>query len=263
MKKIKVNDVKLAYRDEGTGKPLVFLHAFPLNQMMWDGQINAFAPEYRVVTFDWRGFGESEFGTKNLTMSDLADDLAELFNQLNIEKATICGLSMGGYVAFAFYRKYKEKVNALILSDTRETADTEEGKRSRYDMAALVRSKGANAIEKTMISKLLSATTLQSLPATVELTRAMIAQAHPEGIAQALMAMAHRSDSSDLLPTILLPTLLVVGSEDQLTPLSEAKRMSKILKNSQLETIYNAGHLPNLERPENFNRAISKFLNRL
>lgn len=128
MKKIKVNDVELAYRDEGTGKPVVFLHAFPLNQTMWDKQVAEFASSHRVITLDWRGFGESGLNSTPSSLSVFADDLAELLNVLGIEKATICGLSMGGYAAFAFYRKFAERVNALILCDTRATADTEEGK---------------------------------------------------------------------------------------------------------------------------------------
>lgn len=151
MKKIKVNDVELAYRDEGSGEPIVFLHAFPLNQGMWDEQVAAIAPNHRIITLDWRGFGESGMSSTHSSMAVFADDLAGLLDLLGIEKATICGLSMGGYAAFAFYRKFAERVNALILCDTRAAADTDEGKRGRYEMAELARTKGASAIGEKMI----------------------------------------------------------------------------------------------------------------
>lgn len=143
MKKIKVNDVEVAYRDEGPGQPIVFLHAFPLDQSMWDEQFTEFASNHRVITLDWRGFGKSDMSSIHSSMPVFADDLAGLLNFLAIEKATICGLSMGGYAAFAFYRNYAERVNAVILCDTRAAADNDEGKRGRYEMAELARTNGA------------------------------------------------------------------------------------------------------------------------
>jgi 3-oxoadipate enol-lactonase len=257
----------IAYRDEGAGRPIVFLHAFPLNQTMWDEQVAVFASNYRVITFDWRGFGESQLGNGISTMEDFADDLAGLLHRLSIEQAIICGLSMGGYASFAFHRKYSEKISALILADTRATADTEEGKRGRYEMAELARNKGAPALTEAlfdkMLPRLLGETTQRTKPAVVERVKAMIESGQPEGIAQALLAMAVRPDSTSLLPQVGCPTLIVVGNEDKLTPPSESENMDQAIPDSTLAIIDDAGHLSNIEQPESFNYVISRFLSGL
>lgn len=263
MKKIKVNDVELAFRDEGSGKPIVFLHAFPLNQTMWDEQVAKFTSSHRVITLDWRGFGESDMSSTQSSMPVFADDLAELLNLLEIEKATICGLSMGAYAAFAFYRQYAERVSTLILCDTRAAADNDEGKRGRYEMAELARTKGASAIGEKMIPKLLGETTVKNHPNVANRIRSMIEAAQPEGIAQALIGMAQRENSTDLLHQISCPTLIVVGNEDKLTPPTEAETLAQSITASSLELIKGAGHLSNLEQPASFNQAINKFLNQL
>lgn len=260
MKKLKVNDVELAYRDEGSGPPLVFLHAFPLNQTMWDDQVAAFSTSHRVITFDWRGFGASGQGSENSSLTIFADDLAALLDLLEIKSATICGLSMGGYAAFAFYRKYASQVSALILCDTRATADTEEGKQARREMAEFASNHGASAISEAMIPRLLGDTTLQTKPEIIKRVKQMIEGAQAAGIAQALIGMANRIDSTDLLKEITCPTLIVVGNEDKLTPPSDAEKMNQAIASSQLKVINNAGHLPNLEATETFNQTVGDFL---
>jgi len=263
MNKIKIHDAELAYRDEGQGQPLVFLHAFPLNQYMWDEQVVEFSQTHRVVTMDWRGFGDSALGSSDSSMSNFADDLAGLLDQLGIAAATICGLSMGGYAAFAFCRKYPASVKALILCDTRATTDTEEGKRARFETAELARNRGASAIVELMIPKLLGETTLKTQPHIAERVRQMIEAANPEGIAKALMGMAGREDSTDLLATLSCPTLVVVGEEDTLTPPSEAEKMNAAIRGSQLAVIPKAGHLANIESATEFNQVVEEFLRRL
>lgn len=262
MNKIAVNGVQLAYRDVGAGEPIVFLHAFPLNQTMWDEQVAALSRNYRVITFDWRGFGSSEAGEVEVTMNVFADDLAALLDGLQIERATICGLSMGGYAAFAFYRKYAHRVKALILADTRASADTEEGKQGRYEMAELVRKSGAAALVEPMTPKLLGATSLQNNPALVERVQSMIRGAQAEGVARALQGMAQREEATDLLAQITCPTLIIVGNEDKLTPPSDAEKMSQTIPDAQLEVIATAGHLSNLEQSETFSRLVAAFLQR-
>ncbi len=263
MKKIKINDVELAYRDEGQGKPIVFLHAFPLNQTMWDEQIAEFSPAYRVITFNWRGFGGSKLGSENSSMSVFADDLSALLNHLGIKTATICGLSMGGYAAFAFYRKYADRVRALILCDTRATADTEDGKQARYKMAELARQSGASSMVEPMTPRLLGETTLKTKPQIIERVKKMIEAADPEGIAQALIGMAHRNDSTNSLSEIRCPTLIIVGNEDKLTPPSDAEKMNQAIASSELKIINQAGHLPNLETSAFFNQLVGEFLNKV
>lgn len=263
MNNLRINNVELAYRDESTGEPIVFLHAFPLNQTMWDNQVAEFQSTNRIITFDWRGFGDSSVGSENHGLTGFADDLASLLDELKIQRATICGLSMGGYSAFAFYRKYANRVKALILCDTRATADTDEGKKSRYEMAELARQRGASALVETMIPKLLGESTLKTKPEIVAKVKKMIEGAHPEGIAQALIGMAQRADSTDLLAGITCPTLIVVGKEDKLTPPSDAEKMNQSIAFSHLQIIENAGHLPNLEEPDSFNQALGNFLKQL
>jgi len=262
-----VNGAELAHRDELSGEeseaPIVFLHAFPLNQSMWDDQAPAFSDRHRVITFDWRGFGGSRLGPETATMNHFADDLARLLNELGIKRAIICGLSMGGYAAFAFYRKYAGMISALILADTRAKADTEEGRKARRDTAELVRRSGPSALVEMMIPKLIGATTLRNDPHIAERVRKMIESNTAEGIAQASLAMAAREDSTDLLERIDCPSLVVVGAEDNLTPPSEAENMCGAIRNARLEVIAGAGHLPNIEQADVFNLAIARFIENL
>jgi 3-oxoadipate enol-lactonase len=264
MKRVSIQGVELAYRDADSGieagTPVVFLHAFPLNQTMWDDQVKSLCPGRRVITFDWRGFGESSLGAESTTMNRFADDLAGLLNHLRIERAVICGLSMGGYAAFAFYRKYASMVAAFVLADTRASPDTEEGKQARYDLAEQARRSGPTDLVDTMIPKLLGATTLRRDPPIVRRVREMIESNLAEGIAQASLAMAARADSTDLLGRIDCPALVIVGAEDKLTPPGEVEKMSRALPRARFRIISDAGHLPNIERPENFNAAVAEFL---
>jgi 3-oxoadipate enol-lactonase len=253
----------IAYREEGSGKAIVFLHAFPLNLTMWDEQVAEFASTNRVVTFDWRGFGESELAGGISSMEDYADDLAGLLNRLSIDRAVICGLSMGGYTSFAFRRKYADRISAMILADTRATPDNEEGKQARHEMADLARKKGAAALVDKMLPRLLGETTQRDKPAVVERVKSMIESGQPEGIAQALLAMADRPDSTPLLSQIDCPALIIVGNEDKLTPPSESEKIKQAIPDSTLAVIDDAGHLPNIEQPASFNLALSRFLRRL
>ena len=263
MKTLKINNVELAYRDEGAGQPIVFLHAFPLNQTMWDDQVAEFQSTHRVITLDWRGFGASGLGSENPGLTGFADDLAGLLDQLKIQSAIICGLSMGGYSAFAFYRKYADRVKALLLCDTRASADTEEGKTARYEMAELARQRGASALVEPMTPKLLGETTLKTKPQAVARVKEMIEAAHSEGIAQALIGMAQRPDSTELLAQITCPTLIIVGEEDKLTPPNDAEKMHQAIASSKLQVISGVGHLSNLEKPDAFNQVVGNFLKQL
>jgi pimeloyl-ACP methyl ester carboxylesterase len=260
MKTALVNRVSISYRDEGEGKPLIFLHAFPLSQRMWDDQVAAFSGTRRVITFDWRGFGESSLAESSSDMTAFADDLAALMDFLGIERAVICGLSMGGYAALSFLRTYADRLEALILADTRATADTDEGRRNRLAMTALVREDGPTAIVEQMTSRLLGAKSLRNNPGAVQRVRKMIEANRSEGIARALLGMAARPDSTALLSEIRCPTLIVVGQDDILTPPSESEAMAREIAGSKLAIIPGVGHLPNIEAPEEFNRILAEFL---
>ncbi len=259
--KATINNFQLDYRNEGRGLPVIFFHAFPLNQTMWDEQLAAFREQYQVITFDWRGFGASEMTSDEpLQMSQLAADARALLQHLGIEKAVIVGLSMGGYAALAFYREYREMALALVLADTRATADTEEARERRLQSAAKAERQGAAAIADDVVPGLLGATTLANKPEIVSRVRAMVTATSPLAIAAGQRGMAARQDSADLLAQISCPTLIIVGAEDTLSPVAEAEFTRNGIAGAKLAVIEQAGHLANLEQPQEFNKALMEFL---
>jgi 3-oxoadipate enol-lactonase len=257
-----VNGINIAYDDHGIGQPLLFLHAFPLNRSMWSGELKALLPEghFRLVALDWRGFGESDITTGISTMELFADDVAGLMDALGMSNAILCGLSLGGYVAFAFLRKYPQRVKGLILADTRPGSDTGEAKANRENVAKLAETSGTAAIADLQLLKSISDETRQRRPEVEARFRRMIDAATPQGIAAASRGMAQRADSTDLLASITCPTLAIVGEHDVSTPPSVAQDYAVQIPNAQCIVIPNAGHLSNLEQPEAFLQAISGFL---
>lgn len=258
-----VGGIELAWDDTGQGLPVVLLHAFPVNRRMWAAQREALAPRYRVITPDFRGHGESGLADEDSTMERLADDVCGLLDELKLERVALGGLSMGGYVAFAFLGRYADRVGALILADTRAGADTEDGRKARYENAALAEQEGAGAIAERLLPKLLAATTPARQPEVVRAVREMILSTPPAGIARALRGMAARPDSTPLLGAIRVPALILVGEEDTLTPPAESEAMAKAIPGAALVRIAGAGHLSNLEQPAAFTRALEDFLSRL
>ncbi len=258
-----INDIALAFTDQGTGSPLVFLHAFPLNRSMWMEQERALSSQFRVITLDLRGHGESDAPLWHYSLDQAADDLHGLLDYLSIPKAVFVGLSMGGYVLFAFYGKYAERVKGMVLADTKAQADSDEGKRGRFEMAQVAYKRGAKAIADVMIPKLLSPATIQTRPELVQRVRMMIEGNQISGIAGDLMAMAERPDSTALLRQITCPTQIIVGELDLPTPLSAATLMVERIPNARLTIIPGAAHLSNLEQPDLFNRTVRSFAENL
>ena len=257
-----INRMSLAYDDHGIGQPVLFLHAFPLNRSMWSGELITLLAEerYRLVSLDWRGFGESDITGEVSTMDMFADDVAGLMDTLGMDDAIICGLSMGGYAAFAFLRKYPQRVKALILADTKPEADSAEAKANRENVARLAETQGPEAVADLQVPRSLAEHTRQN-HAEVEIrVRQMIAAATTQGIAAASRGMALRADSTDLLAGITCPTLVIVGEQDALIPLELARKYASQIPNAQLVVIPQAGHLSNVEQPEAFIQAISTFL---
>src|SRR5690606_5224818 len=211
---------------------------------------------------DLRGFGRSQPGPAEepLTMERFADDLALWLEHLGIERATLCGLSMGGYVAFAFWRRHRERVAALVLCSTRAGADSPEARQGRHALGERVRKEGAAAVADAMIPRLLAPGAPQTRPGIEERLRRMIEAQPPESIARAAEGMALREDSTALLPTIDVPVLVVAGIEDAVAPLAEAERMRDAIPGARLVEISGAGHLPNLEQPGAFDTALTHFL---
>lgn len=258
--KVQLNHVEIAYTDQGSGTPVLFIHGYPLSKAMWEPQVKALSANCRVITVDLRGHGESDAPLWLYTMDFFADDILALLDHLSIDQVVLVGFSMGGYIAFAFYRKYKNRVKALILADTRPQADSPEGKLNRFKSAQTAYKEGAGPIAEAMIPKLLTPQTLQGRTEIVQAVRRMITSTPVPGIVGDLMAMAERPDSVPLLSEIRCPTLIIVGEQDGLTPPADAKLMAEKIKNAKLEVIPGAGHLSNLEQPDSFNKAVQKFL---
>lgn len=253
--------LEISYRDAGVGPGVVvLLHGFPFTSEMWIPQIEALADRYRVIAPDFRGFGESQPSSRSYTLARLADDTEELMRGLGIERAVIGGLSMGGYVAFEFYRRHAPRVGALILANTRPDPDSPEARANRSRMAAAAREDGVEAIVEGLLPKLLSPETRERRPDVERRLRAMMKSAAPGAVAHALAAMADRVDSRPLLPQISVPTLVLAGAADQLTPPDESRAWSALVAGTSFELIEGAGHVSNLERPQQFNSRVLRFL---
>lgn len=263
MMKTVIQDITIGYSDSGKGIPLVFLHAFPLSRTMWNPQIEALARSYRAITIDLRGHGESDTVLWNCTLDDYAADVIGLLDQLQIARAVFVGLSMGGYIAFSLLRHNPDRVQALVLADTRAQADTKEGKEGRRTMAQVAFKQGASAIADLMIPKLLAEATIRQSPNLTDQVRSMILQATPAGIVVDLMAMAARPDSTDLLGKVTCPTLIIVGENDVATPLSESQYLADRIPGSTFRVIPSAGHLSNFEQPVLFNQILEDFLKKI
>lgn len=261
--KARINDVDLAYSDEGQGPPVIFLHAFPLNRTTWAPQVAGLSDRYRVVTIDLRGHGESDAPMWRYTLDQFAEDVNGLLEHLDIARATFVGLSMGGYILFALYRKYPALFQALVLADTRATADTPDAKAARFSMAQVAYRRGASAIAELMLPKLLSPASLENRADLRDHLRTIITGNQVSGIVGDLMAMEERPDSTPLLSTISVPTLVIAGEEDLASPPEEVKSMADRIPGSTFVRIPQAGHLSNMENPAAFNEALLSFLTSL
>ena len=255
--------IEIGYDDTVDGGiPVVFLHGFPHNRSLWAPQTNALAGRARCIAPDLRGFGQSP-AAPPYSMDRYADDVAALLRGLAVRRAVVAGLSMGGYVAFALWRRHRELVRALILAGTRAGADDAAALERRRALAEVARTEGSAAVADRMIVGMLGKRTRERSPDLVAAVREMLASSPVDGVVGALEAMMARPDSTPTLATIDVPTLVVVGDEDVLAPPSEARAMHAAIAGSRLETIEGAGHLSNYERPAAFNHVTSEFLGAL
>jgi pimeloyl-ACP methyl ester carboxylesterase len=259
-----INEVLMHWREQGSGEPVLFIHAFPFHGGMWDGQLAALPAGWRGIAPDLRGFGKtSGSGTGPYTMDLFADDLAALLDYLQLDHAVICGLSMGGYAALAFYRKHAPRVRALILCSTRAGADTEEGKQNRRALAARVRADGVRAAVESMLPRLVSDQTRLHDPNKLVVAQQLMLSNQPDAVARALEGLALRPDSEPLLRHIEAPTIIVHGEDDATIPRGEAQILARGIRGSRIKLLPQVGHLPNLESPAEFNRVIGDFLQQL
>lgn len=255
MSTFQIRDLELAYDDEGKGPAVVLLHGYPFNRSMWREQAAALRTSHRVIVPDLRNHGESS--VVKASIPEMARDVAALMTALDVSEATICGLSMGGYVTLSFYRQFPERVKGLVLADTRASADTGEGKQARAKQAERALQEGMEGIANDMLPKLLR---VNAKPEVIERVRQMILKTKPQGAAEALQAMATREDQSSFLPEINTPTLILVGREDAITPVKDSEVMQRAINGSRFEIIEEAGHVSNLDQPDRFNECLLGFL---
>jgi pimeloyl-ACP methyl ester carboxylesterase len=278
-----VQGSELFYVDHGSGLPLLLVHGFPLDHSMWDGQIaglerettellvgEAFLakkekktppPSLRIIAPDLRGLGRSPARGEITTMEQFADDLAALLDGLGIREPVVyCGLSMGGYIAFQFWRKYAARLRGLILCDTRATADTPEAAAARREMAARVLCEGPAPLVESMMPRLFAPTTQQRRPAVVDGLQKVMMGNDPRGIAAAALGMAERPDMTASLSQIQCPTLVIAGQDDAISPPAEMRGMAEAIPGAKFVEIPAAGHMAPLENPARVNAAIGRFL---
>jgi 3-oxoadipate enol-lactonase len=257
--KTEVAGVTIAYEDRGTGPAIVLLHAFPLNRTMWAPQAAVLSHRFRTVSIDLRGLGESDAPYWRYSMEQYVSDVKAVLDGLNVKKALFVGLSMGGYLEFAMYRMFPELMIGLVLADTRAEADKPEQIQWRFNLAQRTAARGPEAVITEMLPKLLAPARYDRDPQLVASVRSMISAAPVPGIIGALMALAERPDSSDLLRRIQIPSLVIVGADDVLTTTADAERMAKGIAGAELVVIPEAGHLSNLEQPDQFTAALEGF----
>ena len=261
MNRVAANGIHLNVLDRGHGAPILFVHGFPLNHTMWHAQLDALSDQFRVIAPDLRGFGHSSVMQGTVSMELFADDLNGLIDALGVnETVTLCGLSMGGYIALAFARKFGHRLRSLILCDTRAVGDSPEAMAGRKKLAAGVLEHGPELVATAMLPKLFAVETTDRRPEVVAAVRSMVTSSHPHGIAAALQGMAQRPDSSELLSQIEVPVLLIVGREDKISTVDEMRTMSQAIKRSEFVEIPAAGHMAPMENPESVNAAMRKFL---
>jgi pimeloyl-ACP methyl ester carboxylesterase len=257
-----VNGTTLNYEEAGHGMPVVLLHGFPLDSRVWAKQIEGLADRFRVVTPDLRGFGKSP-SAEAFTLASLAGDVHALLAAIGALPAVFGGLSMGGYVALEYVKKFPSDLKGLMLIDTKAEGDTPEGKEARNKMIELVRSKGSPAVAEQMMPKMLAPDAAQSRPQVARELRSIMEACPALTIEHALAAMRDRNDHTADLPSIAEPTLILVGDADAITPPKVAQTMHEAIPRSQIAIIQGAGHMAIMEQPDQVNRAIRDFLVRL
>ena len=264
MPTISLGSFSLNVLDQGRGKPLLLVHGFPLDHTMWRGQVSDLAKDFRVIATDLRGFGQSSPITAEdavVTMTQFADDLAAILSAMNIsEPVTFCGLSMGGYIAWQFAARHADKLGRLIVCDTKAAGDTKEAAENRHKLAAKVIAEGSQAAVEAMLPKLFSKGAFVSEKPWVEETRQVILRTRPATVAAALRGMAVREDFTARLGAIRVPTLVLCGEEDAISPPAEMRSIAAAIPGAEYAEIPAAGHMAPLEDPRGVTQALRKFL---
>ncbi|MFH8625767.1 alpha/beta fold hydrolase [Streptomyces vietnamensis] len=250
------------YEDRGTGPALLLAHGHPFDHTMWQPQIDRFSRTgYRVVAPDLRGYGATPLGTTTgaTLLGDFAEDLVALLDELHIEECVLAGLSMGGQIAMELVRRHPERVRGLVLADTFPAAETEDGRKARNAMADRLLREGMRGYADEVLDRMVAPYNTHAAPHVHRMMRST----DPVAAAAALRGRAERPDYRETLAGVAVPTLVVVGRDDTYTPVADAEEMHALLPHSTLTVIERAAHLPNLERPEEFDAALDAFLRSL
>lgn len=264
MSSVSIDGIAIGYDDEGSGESLVLVHGHPFDRSMWRPQIERFSRSgWRVIAPDLRGYGESTVVLGTTPLETFARDIAALLDHLDVDGVVLGGVSMGGQIVMEFHRLFAHRIRALVLADTSPQAETEDGKRLRNDTADRLLREGMGPFADEVLPKMVAPANVEALPAVAEHVLAMMRRSSPEGAAAALRGRAERPDYVEMLPRIAVPTLVVVGRDDEFTPVSDAQLMHERIPDATLVVVEGAGHLPNLERPTEFNAALGRFLTSL
>ena len=260
-----INNINIAYDTAGqkNGIPVVFIHGFPFSKEMWKPQVDALKGSHFVVTYDVRGHGGTDVGDGQYSIEYFVDDLIGLLDHLKISKAVIVGLSMGGYIALRAIERHPEQFQALVLADTRSETDGNEAKVKRAIQAKAIKIDGAKKFAEGFVKAVFWEKSFQTKPEAVEMIRTTIEKTPPLGIAGTLIALASRTDTTSSLADIKIPTLILVGEHDAITPPSASQSMKEKIPNSELYVIPEAAHMSNLENTTEFNKHLINFLKKL
>jgi len=257
---IELSQCRLAFDEAGKGTPILFIHGYPMNRRLWQPQLEDLAEVGHVLALDLRGHGESEQIPGPYSMELFADDCNEFLDVMRIPKVVLCGLSMGGYICMAFYRKYASRVVGMVLTATRAAADSPTARESRDKAIDQAISQGPAPIVEGMINRLLSPYSQSNRPSLITKAHDFIDDISTQTIVADLQGLKTRLDSSSILATISQPVCIIHGEDDQIVPLEEAREMHHTIKHSRLHILPLAGHVPNLEQPGLFNQAVRQFI---
>src|SRR6188768_114808 len=258
---ITINNLTVSYSDHGPDDApvIIFIHGFPLNKSMWNIQVETLKENYRVITYDIRGHGNSDAGIDEFFIELFVIDLLRLMEKLKIEKSILCGLSLGGYIALNAVLKHPDRFDGLILNDTQCIADTPEIKENRCNVIISIKEKGVEQYADEIIKNLFAPESFTKKKNVIDAVREMIISTPKQSLCNTLHALAERKETCNELHEINIPVLIMVGKEDKITPIAAARQMHELILNSKLEIIQHAGHLSNLENPTEFNAHLVNF----
>ncbi len=262
--KIRIGDISISYhikKAQDTAKrTVIFLHGFPFNKNMWRQQLESLDAETSGIAVDIRGHGNSTSGHGFFSIDVFAKDLKVFIEKLEFSNVVLCGISMGGYIALRAYQLFPDKIAGLILCDTHSKADTDQGKQKRFDSIQAILNHGRRPFSIAFVENVFAANSLENKPDAIELIKSSIRRNNINTICATLLALASRTDTTDVLEKIQVPALLIRGKEDKITAQQDMLNLHHGIKDSKFIEMENCGHLPNLEHPEKFNLLINAFL---